>query len=618
MPTDEVIGKTALCGELTMPENWQDQDGRSITISYVVLKAQSIAPFPDPVIYLEGGPGGSALVNVPFLAEAFKEIRRYRDVILYDQRGTAFSTPLYCPSAVQGASIPEDLELPDLPTSDDPEIQALLDSAQSLPGFATAIICRPYLEAQGFDLSQYSTANSVLDLIAMMKTLAYDAYNIYGISYGTNLELELFRYYEDNDDASLPALRSGIIDGVVPPNVDTRGGQAYISAYNVLRVFEDCEADAACSAAFPNIRQRAVDLMLQLEDSPLTSGDETIEFDQLRRVLINALNYKQDSETERVIGIGAAYFPLMIAELEQGITTTYIGLRDGTLPPTPEKSADQQADPFANVASEAGTLAQTARDLAGQIEEMQFESERASAALASGLSLSEYFVQEVRIGLNQLNYLAATFLPGLMDALIAEEHSRENLAAFGTSLNAKIGAIVSLMSDADVEDAYGLLEGIRPTIESANTITLDIISCNDRYGSFDLEALFAGFRAFEVPRLINKVDVSVNEKVACAMWGLTPEGSSLRSPVVTDLPILVSNGSIDQETPVEWGEAAYEGLENAFFLTFAYFPHGASTQFICGPAVTAAFLLDPSRIPDTSCVDDLQADSFPFVLSSDE
>jgi pimeloyl-ACP methyl ester carboxylesterase len=616
MPPDEVIGTTALCGELTVPENWQQPEGRQIVLRYVVLKAKSESPFPDPVIYLEGGPGASALVNVPFLARSFAEIRRYRDVILYDQRGTAFSTPLYCPTDVSGEPLPENLELPKLPTSDDPEISTLLATAQTLSGFGNAVNCRPYLEQQGFDLSQYNTANSVRDLIAMMKTFSYKAYNIYGISYGTNLALELFRYYEENEGASLPPLRSGIIDGVVPPNVDTRGDQGYISAYNVLRVFSDCEANAACGTAFPNIRQRAVDLLRRIEAEPLTIGGETIEFEALRRLFIGGLTYKQDSESGLVIGIGAQYFPLLIAELEQGVLTTYTGLRDGTLPPKAKAAAETQADdPFGNIASEAGKLADTARELADQIKRLQLTSERASAALSSGMRLPEIFIKEVRNGINQLDDASSTFFPVTLDLLLAGERSRAKLVAFGSSLNAEIAALVSLMSDADVAATYDLLAVIRPTIEKANLITMDIITCNDRYGSFDLEALFAGFRSFEVPGLIKKNDVAVNAKVICTMWGLTPPESVLRAPVVTDLPIMVSNGSVDDATPVEWGQAAAQGLENAFFVTFAYFPHGASTQFTCGPAVTAAFILDPSHMPDTGCADDAQAAWFPFVLS---
>jgi pimeloyl-ACP methyl ester carboxylesterase len=619
MPTDEVIGKTALCGELNVPENWQNPDGRIIDIHYVILKAHSVSPFPDPVIFLEGGPGASSLVNVPFKAQIFDEIRRYRDVIIYDQRGTSFSTPLFCPSDIQNAPIADDIVLPELPTSDDPEIQSILDTANALSSFSTAINCRPYLEEQGFDLSQYRTSNSVLDLVAMMNEFDYESYNIYGISYGTNLALELFRYYEENKDMDLAALRSGIVDGVVPPNVDTRGGQAYISAYNVLRIFDDCEADTVCSEVFPNIRQRAIDLMLEVENTPLTIDDESIDFDQLRRVMVNSLSYKQDDVTGFAVGIGAQYLPLMIEELEQGVATTFIGLRDGTLPPEPEETTSSSPNSaFANIANETATLAGTARNLADEIEQLQLESQRASDALSSGLPLPQFFIQEFRIGLNNLDYLTATFIPASFDFVLANERTQENLANFAASIDPEIGSIVSLMTDADVDQAYRLLEDIQPTLDTTNAITLDVISCNDRYGSFDLESLFADFRSFEVPGFIRKTDVAVNAKVVCTLWGLNDDDTTLSSPVVTDLPILVANGSIDSETPVEWGESVYENLTNAYFVTFEYYPHGSTAQFSCGPAVAAAFILDPEQMPDTSCADDLQQSNFPFVTDETE
>ena len=73
-----------------MPENWESPGAEEVTISYVILKSPSLSPFPDPVIYLEGGPGSSALPGLPLLQGTFADLRRYRDIIIYDQRGTAF------------------------------------------------------------------------------------------------------------------------------------------------------------------------------------------------------------------------------------------------------------------------------------------------------------------------------------------------------------------------------------------------------------------------------------------------------------------------------------------------------------------------------------------------
>lgn len=58
VPDGEVLGETFDCGRIEVPENWYAPDGRMIQISYIVLKSTNLAPFEDPVIYFQGGPGG--------------------------------------------------------------------------------------------------------------------------------------------------------------------------------------------------------------------------------------------------------------------------------------------------------------------------------------------------------------------------------------------------------------------------------------------------------------------------------------------------------------------------------------------------------------------------------
>ena len=61
VPDGETLGDTFSCGRIEVPENWGLPDGRTIPISYTIMKSDSLAPFEDPVIYFQGGPGGSAL-----------------------------------------------------------------------------------------------------------------------------------------------------------------------------------------------------------------------------------------------------------------------------------------------------------------------------------------------------------------------------------------------------------------------------------------------------------------------------------------------------------------------------------------------------------------------------
>jgi pimeloyl-ACP methyl ester carboxylesterase len=616
LPDDEVVGKTIVCGELTVPENWQTPGDQEVTISYAILKSPSLSPFPDPVVYLEGGPGASALAGLPMLQRTFADLRRYRDIILYDQRGTAFSSPLVCPAEVEQQSVETPEPIADAAQGVESDIDDLVNNAQTLDGYRVAVNCAPYFAEQGIDLSQYSSANSVQDLLALMDSLDYDAYNIYAISYGTNVALELFRQYEEDDGTALPALRSAILDGNVPPNVDTRGGQALITPSNILRVFATCETDEACAAAFPDIRQRALDLIGKAAEAPLEIGEETISLDELRNVLGAALSLTAD-DNGIVSGIGAAYLPLMIDELENGITATYAGLRSGALPPAKAAVTPVPVNPMQTIAGETSTLADEARTLGDEIEALSLQTKRAADSLASGQPVSEFFISELRIGASHMDYLTGLFFPTALELALQSEPSREALLDVASAVGPELAALVPLMSDEDIEQTFALLSDVLPTLQPVDGITNSVITCNDRYASFDLENTFETYRAFEAPELIQKVDVAVNDKVDCEAWGLTPESTELTDPVVTDLPIMVSNGSIDSETPVEWGEAAAEGLGNAFFVTFPYYPHGASTQFKCGPAVATAFMMYPEQQPNLACAGELLK-NFPFVLPAQE
>lgn len=612
LPEGEVAGQTIVCGELTVPENWAEPDGRTIDITYTILKSPNLSPFPDAVVYLEGGPGSSALANMAFLSQTFHGARQFRDVILFDQRGTAYSAPLFCPSTVadEQVEVPEEMAGTDLGVNSD--IEALTNNARRSSGYRTAVNCAPYFTGQGVDLSQYGTAGSVLDTIALLDALDYDAYNLHAISYGTNVALELMRYYEASGVKGLPALRSAIIDGNVPPNIDTRGGQATITPDNILRVFEDCAALPECAAAYPDIRQRAIALIRSAAEAPLEVDGETIALADLRRLMGNSLSLVADGNS--VIGIGAAYLPLMVDELERGVATTYIGLRDGKLPAAPATAPATESDDLGALSSDASGLAADARKLSDELAALNRSRERLAAAKESEQPWPAYFINEFRLVVSKLDSLSATFLPAAIESTLAGDLNAEALVELGKGLSPELGVAAAEMTAAEVAQTFDALRAELPRLQVNNLLTNSIVTCNDRYESLDIERIFEGYRAYEVPELLNKIDVAVNDKIECEAWGLTPEGTDLKPAVVTDLPILVSNGSIDPETSVEWGEAAAEGLTNHEFVTFAYYPHGASTQFDCGPAVAAAFLMYPERAPDTGCARNLQAVNFPFVL----
>src|SRR5829696_8249324 len=81
------------CGNHEVFENRAATTGRKISLRVVVIPASGMPVEPDPVVYFEGGPGGSAVDSGPGLTEEFATALRNRDLVLVDIRGTNGSGP---------------------------------------------------------------------------------------------------------------------------------------------------------------------------------------------------------------------------------------------------------------------------------------------------------------------------------------------------------------------------------------------------------------------------------------------------------------------------------------------------------------------------------------------
>src|SRR5260221_3275176 len=54
----QVEGKTYQCGTVSVPEDHKNPNGKTISLAVAGFNERTANPQPDPVIYLEGGPGG--------------------------------------------------------------------------------------------------------------------------------------------------------------------------------------------------------------------------------------------------------------------------------------------------------------------------------------------------------------------------------------------------------------------------------------------------------------------------------------------------------------------------------------------------------------------------------
>ena len=217
------VPQAAQCGTLQVPENRAQPAGRKLDIFVAVLPANTLSPKDDPLVIVAGGPGQAASTLGPFAA-LLSAVRRTRDIVLIDQRGTGRSSPLTCK-----AFKPE--WRPDFDTDLDP-----------LP---KAKACLDELKSAGVDPAQYTTSAWVADLEAVRVALGYPRLNLWGGSYGTRVVLEYLRRHPER-------VRTVILDGVVAPSMKITLDVWTTRDAAFAEIIAACKASKACFAAHPD------------------------------------------------------------------------------------------------------------------------------------------------------------------------------------------------------------------------------------------------------------------------------------------------------------------------------------------------------------------------------
>ena len=213
---------SARCGWMTRPENPDAPHGASVRIRVVVVPALRLRAEPDPLVVLSGGPGQSANDFYGAVGGAFARIRRNRDIVLIDQRGTGRSNRLDC-------KLPDETDFAGVdPRQLQEQARACLKDMPGDPRF-------------------YTTSIAVRDLEEIRAALGYPSLNLYSVSYGTRVAQHYVRRYPSR-------VRTVILDGAVPVDL-ALGPDAALQAQNALdRLLERCAGDDACNKAFPQAR----------------------------------------------------------------------------------------------------------------------------------------------------------------------------------------------------------------------------------------------------------------------------------------------------------------------------------------------------------------------------
>lgn len=235
------LPKDARCGVYEVFENRAAQSGRRIPLQVVILPATGPQRLPDPLLYFAGGPGASSLDEGRWFAMTAPELRKNRDVLLIDSRGTGRSAALIC-DELRGTG----------------SVQGFLE--EYMPADKVRV-CRDRL-AKTADLTQYSTDNVVDDAEEIRTALGYGKVNLMGTSYGTRTVQVYLRRHPGS-------VRTAVMSGVLPvdeafPLVTARYAQQALDG-----LIAECAGDPACRKAFPKLREEVTAVLRQVAKEPV-------------------------------------------------------------------------------------------------------------------------------------------------------------------------------------------------------------------------------------------------------------------------------------------------------------------------------------------------------------
>lgn len=241
-----VEGQQLTCGYVTVPEDHSVKNGPTIKLAVAIFKAPQYmnSVDPDPVLRLDGGPGGPSLSGwAQYVTSAdYSQLIFNHDVIMFDQRGTGYSTPsLQCPEliALQDTSV--------------------VNGQQTYE--QAAHTCYNRLEGNNIDLNDFNTIQNAGDVADIVHALGYKQMTLYGVSYGTRLALTTMRLYPS-------AIRSVILDSVYPTN-HNRNELPEDAQRVFTTLFQGCAKDANCNAKYPNLQTTFYNLVDQLNAHPI-------------------------------------------------------------------------------------------------------------------------------------------------------------------------------------------------------------------------------------------------------------------------------------------------------------------------------------------------------------
>lgn len=470
-------------------------------------------------------------------------------------------------------------------------------------------------ELAGVDLGQYNSVVSAQDIAHVVETLGYtEGYNLYGTSYGTRLAQYAMRGTPDH-------IRSVVMDGVTSPAIHNVvvTFASYFEPYRAL--FAQCEADAACNAAYPDLAERFGRLLAELEAAPLVFDPPLVLNPQLAATFKTATLSQIDpnfftklaSLNNRLVDGGIARsVPRIILAVETGDTAYLAALMEptaqavegqlGTSPSHEDDMERVQADqPLFQLPFDALLVA--ARNEAADADPgidtqwLAIVLEDFRTRLLAGEDQADLMLDLLNLSVLPNTGTTAQVLTDFADAHLSPSAAET------------ANAVVAQMTRNDVRSTLWHVQdvamtlGAEPDQRADSSVLMLAVNCADETDFSSLEVSQAYLDASPYPQLL-LFPIEVNEAYlkSCLSFPTTLD-ESVMDPVVSDIPALLFLGQLDTQTPVTWGRFAAEGLSSDFVVEWNNTGHVVAGHdlHVCAGDIAAAFLDDPTREPNISC-----------------
>ena len=292
-------------GSFTVPENRAKPNDKQLELTFVKFPTTSKNPG-NPIVYLSGGPGGSATGTAKRKRfEMFKQLTQVSDVILFDQRGTGLSNQNKGCAGTQ----------PDLAS---PTIwqEAVTQVRKDIKD------CVSRWQEMGIDLAGYNTKESAADLVALTNALGSKKINLWGISYGSHLAFATAKYHPHIIDKMVLASLEGLSHTIKSPQ---RVDDLLTQVSDLLANREDTKTK------YPNLKADLSQVMQQLKNEP-------------------------QIVTTRIMG-GKEAVKVGVSDVDMQFALSYVFLVDPQyLAKLPRIVADMKAGNFEEIGSYVGTI----------------------------------------------------------------------------------------------------------------------------------------------------------------------------------------------------------------------------------------------------------------------